>query len=111
MSPTTEPPPIACALPATDLAQRRADVAALAADALLERRPSAHGAVLTFAATASIERRLRDLIADEAECCPFLRMELRRLGAVLELDVTGPDDARPIIDELLPSAAERGARA
>ena len=107
MSSAGDPPavPIACALPAADLAQRRADVAALAADALLEQRSSAHGAVLTFAATATTERRLRDLIAAEVECCPFLRMELRRLGGTLELDVTGPDEARRIIDELLPLAA------
>jgi hypothetical protein len=105
--PITEPltAPIACALPASDLAQRRADVAALAAGALLARRPRAQGAVLTFAAGSATERRLRQLIAAEAECCPFLRMELRRVDATLELDVTGPEEARPIIDGLLASSA------
>ena len=38
----------------------------------------------------------RDYVA-EAECCPFLSLDLRRDGDALELTITGPDEAAPII--------------
>jgi hypothetical protein len=46
------------------------------------------------------ERELRDMIAAEASCCPFLRFELHHDADALRLDVTGPADAQPIIAEL-----------
>jgi hypothetical protein len=39
-------------------------------------------------------------MAAEACCCPFLSLELRRAGELLELEISGPDEARPIIAEL-----------
>jgi hypothetical protein len=40
------------------------------------------------------------LIAAESQCCPFLRFDLARDDATLHLDITGPDEAQPIIAEL-----------
>jgi hypothetical protein len=92
--------PIACTLSAAEFTGRKAETAEIARDALRSRRPIEHGSLLTFAADADTERQLRDIVAAEAQCCAFLRMDLRRAGEALELEVTGPDEARPIIEEL-----------
>ena len=89
--------PIACTLRPSQLEDRTAELARLAEDALRDRRPIAGGERLTFTPGAATERRLRDAVAAEAQCCAFLRMELRSEHDALVLDVTGPDEARPII--------------
>jgi len=53
------------------------------------------GAEMTFATGAEAE--LRELIAAESQCCAFLEFDLRSAGPELELDVTGPEGAQPII--------------
>jgi hypothetical protein len=93
-------PPIACSLSAGELAERTRQTEQLARRALRSREPLEHGALLTFDADDGIEAELREFVAAEARCCRFLRMDLRRSGDVLELEVTAPDDARPIIDAL-----------
>ena len=90
---------IACSLGAADHRQRLAAFGALARAALLAREPIARGARLTFAASA--RERVEALVAAEAECCPFLALDLRAGGDRLVLDVTGPAEAAPIIEELL----------
>ena len=92
--------PIACTLSADDYATRRDDIARIVRDALRSRETLAGGARLTFAASDDTERDLRAVIAAEGKCCSFLRLELGREAEVLRLDVTGPDDAQPIIAEL-----------
>jgi hypothetical protein len=92
--------PIACTLTSAEMRSRTEDAARITSAALRSRAPIAGGARLVFDARGSTEHDLRELIAAEAQCCPFLRFELERAGDDLVLDVTGPDDARPIIDEL-----------
>jgi hypothetical protein len=92
--------PIACSLSPTDRAVRKDDLGALARRALRSREPLPDGARLTFAAHGDTERELRAVVAAEAECCPFLSFDLDRDGDLLRLDVTGPNDAQPIIAEL-----------
>jgi hypothetical protein len=104
MTPTTDTDidavPIVCTLPPAELNGRQADIALIAQNALLWRRPIEHGALLRFTADADTERQLREIVAAEAECCAFLSMDLRYADDALELEVTGPDVARPIIEEL-----------
>jgi MerR family copper efflux transcriptional regulator len=90
--------PIACSLPPAEFASRRASIDQIARSALMSRERIEDGARLAFAAEA--EDALRELIAAEAQCCPFLQMDLRRSGDALTLDVTGPEDAQPLIAEL-----------
>jgi len=90
-------PQIACSLSPAQLANRKDDLAMFASDALRAREPLPGGERLTFAAGADTEAGLRAIIAAEAECCAFLRFDLHGDGDVLRLDVTGPDDAQPII--------------
>lgn len=92
--------PIACTLTVPELSERRRRVAALAARSLVSREPLPDGVRLSFAADPATERELRAVAAAEARCCSFLRWGLRRTGTVLVLDVTGSQQARPIIDEL-----------
>ena len=92
--------PIACTLTPGDYAVRSTQLAELADRFLRSRTPIPGGERLTFAHDADIERRLRDAIAAEAECCSFLRMELHSEQTSIVLDVTGPAEAMPIIAEL-----------
>jgi hypothetical protein len=92
--------PIACTLTSAELDARIGDLAALARTALLTREPLADGERLTFTGDDATERELRAVAAAEASCCAFLALDLRRHHDRLVLDVTGPPDARPIIQAL-----------
>ena len=92
--------PIACTLSAADYAARTQDIRELARHALRSRQPIPDGTRLTFEPGADTERQLRELVAAEARCCAFLRMDLRPAENVLVLDVTGPAEAEPIIAKL-----------
>jgi hypothetical protein len=86
--------PIACSLTPAQLSERREDFAKLAADALLQTR-SADGAKaeLVFAAGKSVRDRLQAIVAAEAECCPFLSMQLRDGADTITLEILAPDGA------------------
>jgi MerR family transcriptional regulator, copper efflux regulator len=92
--------PIGCTLSAADYAERAQDTHELARRALRSREQIPEGARLTFEPGADTERRLREIVAAEARCCAFLRMDLRSADDALVLDVTGPAEAEPIIAEL-----------
>jgi hypothetical protein len=100
MPPTDSPPPIACTLPGPAFAARTSRLSALAARALVARRPVEDGHRLTFTDTPEVEADLRGAIAAEAACCPFLTMDLTRTPDGLELVLTGPPDATPVIAAL-----------
>jgi hypothetical protein len=92
--------PIACTLTPGQYHCRTAELAALAKRALRSREQTAHGERLTFDADDEIERELGTAVAAEASCCAFLTMDLQRRDDRLVLDISGPQDARPIIAEL-----------
>ena len=49
----------------------------------------------------SVETTLRDLAAQEKDCCPFLDLAVTAEGASVRLDITSElADARPVIDAL-----------
>ena len=90
--------PIACSLSAAEQGERRDAAQRLVAAALLDARVTDRGAMLRFSGAA--EPALRELIAAERECCPFLTFELSERGDGLSLAVSGPPEARPIVLEL-----------
>ena len=96
----TDPTPIACSLTGAEYRQRVADTGQVARDALRDRQAIPSGARLTFDETAEVRERLEAFVAAESECCPFLAMYLHAADGHLVLDVTGPDQAAPIIEEL-----------
>jgi hypothetical protein len=93
-------PPITCSLTGPE---RTARVAAFRRLTRTARRTD--GALLTFSGDAGTEAQLRALVAAEAECCPFLRFDVRRTGAALVLEVTGPAEAAALLDELAHAGA------
>jgi hypothetical protein len=90
---------IACTLTTPELRARRAHVAAIAQRSLRARRHVPRGEQLTFDQAAA--PALRELVALEAECCPFLMLDLRTAGDAVVLTITGPDEAAPVIQALL----------
>jgi hypothetical protein len=92
--------PIACTLSPGEYKGRTSELAALARRSLRAREQTADGERLVFTDDESTERELRAVIAAEASCCAFLRMDLQRAEDGLVLDIAGPQDARPIIAEL-----------
>jgi hypothetical protein len=90
--------PIACTLSPHGMTARLALIDALAADGVLERTPTEKGMRVRLRDTADIERRTRELVAAESECCAFLDFALGRENGDLVLDISGPEDARPVIE-------------
>jgi MerR family transcriptional regulator, copper efflux regulator len=90
--------PIACTLSPRAYRDRAEELSALARRALQHRID--HGIRLTFDTGEVTYDRLRGIVAAEAECCPFLTMRISRAPDVLHLEITGPDEAGPIIAEL-----------
>jgi hypothetical protein len=86
---------IACTLPSGEIPARRALIESLRP---LERVVTTTGMRVRLRDTPEIDRRVRELIAAEFRCCPFLGFALRHAGGELVLDVTGPADARPVIE-------------
>jgi hypothetical protein len=69
-------PPIACSLGADALRQRLDEIAALAADSLQSQATEGDTQILHFRSDPTTRRRLEEIIAAEAECCPFLDLQL-----------------------------------
>ena len=89
--------PIACTLTPGQREAREPQLAALRR-ALRSRDATPGGLRLTFDPVAEAE--LRAFTAAEAVCCPFLTLDLAAADDAVVLDVSGPAEARPIIDEL-----------
>jgi hypothetical protein len=90
--------PIACTLSPDGMSARLALIDALAADGLLDRTATAAGMRVRLRDTPDIEQRTRELVAAESKCCAFLDFEVGREDGDLVLDISGPDDARPVIE-------------
>jgi hypothetical protein len=93
-----EGPGPACSLDGAALAVRKQEIAVLAGDALLERQPADNGVRFRFRPDA--ESEVRDLVAREQVCCPFLDFRIEVAGDVI-LEVTGSPDVQPLIAQLL----------
>jgi hypothetical protein len=92
--------PIACSLDAARLRAREAELAALGRSLISVSDPAGPRFVLEFAADDATRGRLDRVLAAEAECCPFLDMRVSE-GETLELSVDGPDEAAPLIADLV----------
>ena len=87
----------------------RADVATGAGAAVLRSRERRdllqgqsgaldNGVRVRLRDTPDIEHRTLELVAAESRCCAFLDFDLSRQDAELVLDISGPEDARPLIE-------------
>src|SRR3954447_5500193 len=100
---------IACTLSSAEFRRRVTETRDLAQRSLRSRRPVDGGEVLLFTADPETDTALRVVIAAEAECCPFLSMSLRDGEVGLELVITGPEEAQPLIAEFFASASAHRA--
>ena len=90
--------PIACTLAPDGFTARMGLIDALAADGLIDRTHTQRGLRVRLRDTPEIERRTRELVAAESSCCAFLDFTLGREDDAIVLEITGPVDARPVID-------------
>jgi hypothetical protein len=95
--------PIACTLSADDLAARQALIRTVSHEALIDKQQHGPRAVLRFAAGAGVRERVAEIVAAEADCCAFLKMELADEPDAIRLTIEAPADAEPVLDELLQS--------
>ena len=97
--------PIACSLQPGDLKTRQAELVAVGGRSLLSvKRADGEPALLAFRNDAQTRSELERIVAAEAECCAFLDMRISN-GDALELQIDGPADAGPIVDELVEAIA------
>ena len=100
--------PIACTLTSDAMTDRVALIEKLAEDGLIARKSTDVGVRVRLRDTEDIARRTRDLIAAESSCCSFLTFSLEHLDGELVLEISGPDEARPVVDLFFAPAAGRG---
>jgi hypothetical protein len=89
--------PLACSLGAADAEARAARWRVLADRALTRAERVGAAAVLRYRGAPEVERELAELVALEAECCPFLDFALSRDDEHVVLRVSGPDEAAGIV--------------
>ena len=68
--------PIVCSLAAGELEERLAAISSLGADALIAHDRDGSHWRLRFRADAETRRRLKAIVAAEAQCCAFLDLTL-----------------------------------
>jgi hypothetical protein len=100
--------PNACSLTADELPERLAEMADIGAADLLTSHTSGRQALLRFRRRPNVRGRLEAIVAAESECCSFLAMELRDAGDEIELSVTAPVGAEPVLEDIV--AAFAGAQ-
>jgi hypothetical protein len=97
--------PNACTLTSDAMTDQLAFIEELSRDGLIARTPTDSGLRVRLRDSNDIERRTRELIAAESSCCSFLTFDLQRVDGELVLQISGPDDARPVIDLFFAPAA------
>jgi MerR family copper efflux transcriptional regulator len=102
--------PIACSLTADDAKDRITEWRQVLATDIdeVEVRVEASAARLRLRAGDSVLLRVVDLAEREQACCPFFGFRVELAGGQRWLHVSVPDDARPILADLvslLPAAA------
>ena len=93
--------PIACSLGAGDFAARLEAIRSVGESSLLGQRLAGRTAVLRFASRGDAARRLEQIVAAEAECCPFLELTLERRRDTIVLTIEAPEGAQNVLEELV----------
>lgn len=96
----TDPRPVTCSLDPNDLQRRLDEIAAVGAASLLCRDIENGVHRLRFRSNPRTRQRLEEIIATEAECCPFLDLGLIEHGRELVLTLTAPEAGQAVADGL-----------
>lgn len=99
--------PLACTLTPVALRERKALIYDLLRRALVDTTGVPGGVRARFRGGDEIELQLRELVGLEAQCCSFLNMIVEPGPEATVLEVTGPSEARELIDELFAGATPR----
>jgi hypothetical protein len=91
---------LTCALPADEADRRARQTRSDLAPSVLAREEINGGLRLRFPANPAIERQVREAVDAESRCCSFLAMQIQPVDGELELTVTGPPEAKPMIELL-----------
>ena len=90
--------PVACSLSGSDMAERQAELCALFADSVVEKKRDERGLRLLLRDSPGLAERVARVVELERECCPFLQIALEREAGHLDLRIEGPPEAAPVID-------------
>jgi hypothetical protein len=101
--------PIACSLAADDYKARLVEIERIGRSGLLRKEETADGAILTFLDLPELEGEIGSIVAAEAACCPFLSLDLARRDNTLILRITGPEEALPVVRDLMDHFGTREA--
>jgi hypothetical protein len=93
--------PIACSLSAAERPARHAQMAELGRDALIEAHLDGTHAELRFAARAGVRERVQSFVAAESQCCAFLTMHVDDAPDAVRLTIDAPEDAVPVLEDLV----------
>jgi hypothetical protein len=104
--------PLACTLTPAALRERKALIYDLICRSLVDTTPAVGGIRARFCGGHEVELQLRELVGLEAQCCGFLQLTVEPGPETTVLEVTGPPEAREMIDELFAAdpASPPGAR-
>lgn len=91
------PVPIACTLSSAALSERAEEMRLVGESGLASAVRDGASAVLRFSGGPELHERLKAIVAAEAECCPFLDLDLSDGKEALELSVRGPSEAEEIV--------------
>ena len=95
----SEERPVACSLGAAELEQRAATIGAVGASLTSHGVEDGHHS-LRFRATPQTRRHLKEIVAAEAECCPFLDLSLTEEDSELILSIAAPEAGQATADGL-----------
>jgi hypothetical protein len=90
--------PLACSLSAEHARERAERWRQLGQRWLLARERVEEGVRMRFASSGTLIDELRELVALERECCPFLDFRLSSERQEILLEVCGDEQAQPVID-------------
>lgn len=103
--------PIACSLGGHEMQARQTRWQAPADTRLIAHSRVKNGAGQIYQRDSESERQPTELVALEAECCPFLSFDLSRGEEELVLEVHGREETAGIIDRSGPAFSRPRARA
>jgi hypothetical protein len=94
-----KPLPIACALTAPELHERRSTVLAKVRRGVIEVKELPDGYAYAFPGTSEWLSELAGLVDLERQCCPFLqfRITVAANGGPLTLQMTGPEGTKEFL--------------
>ena len=95
------PLPVACSLSGQDQTERLRELASLASRVLGAEPTGGGGSLVRFRPDGDTQSQLARIVAAERECCPFLDLSLTEDRSNLTLSIEGPEDARPVIAEIV----------